>query len=121
MRPTDRKALMVFDEAVETINKAIAEQKRQEADDEPFDGRVARESAPLLQAIRTMLDGCAPRDMGMEIIRVSQSLRRFQEGTYTSFLSFPKYIREKYYLTGLAAMLIVRGENVGRGLPDPMS
>jgi len=118
MEPTASKAVQVYGEAIAAIEEALANQKERAANNGPFDGRVAREGGPLLATMKLFLEGRDPERTGMEIIRVSQSLRRFQEGTYTSFLSMPKYIRQKYYLNGLAAMMIVGGESLGRGLPN---
>lgn len=117
MGTTSTKAIQAYGEAIVAVENTIAGKKKRAAANDPFDGRVAREIGPLLEAMRLFLEKRDPEETGREIIRVSQSLRRFQEGTYTSFLSMPKYLRQGYYLNGLAAMVIAGGESLGRGLP----
>lgn len=118
MDPKTDGARKAYYEAVEAIENAIVLQRGREAAKEPFDGRMARERGPVLQSMKTFLEECNPEAMGNEILRVAQSLRRFEEETYTSFLSLPKWMRQKAYLRGVAAMVIVNGASLGRGLPD---
>ena len=119
MKTTATQAVRAYDETASAIEKAMAAQKKRVAAKEPFYGRVASEQGPLLDAMKLFLQGRDAEATGAEIIRVSQSLRRFQEDTYTSLASFPKHVRQQCYLNGLAAMLIVGGKTLGRGMPDP--
>lgn len=115
-KPASTKAIAAYRETMEAIDEAIAIQERRANDKEAFYGRVGREHGPLLQSMRAYLLDKDPEKTGLEIIRVAQSLRRFQDQTYTSFLSSPKWLRAKHYLNGVAAMVIVGGESLGRGL-----
>lgn len=110
------KAIAAYRETMEAIDEAIAIQERRTNDKEAFYRRVGREHGPLLQSMRAFLLDKDPETTGLEIIRVAQSLRRFQDQTYTSFLSSPKWLRAKHYLNGVAAMVIIGGESLGRGL-----
>lgn len=118
MDPMTARATKAYHEAVEGIEEAIDLQRRTEAANEPFHGRMARERGPLLQSMRLFLEERDPDVTGREILRVAQSLRRFEDETYTSLLSFPKWMRQKAYLRGVAAMVIVGGASLGRGIPD---
>jgi len=118
MKTTAEKAIVAYAEARSAVDDAIAGQKERAAANQPFYGRVAREHGPLLEAMKLLLEGRDPEVAGSEIIRVSESLRRHQEATYTSISSFPKSVRQQCYLDGLAAIAIVGGQNMGRGLPD---
>jgi len=118
MVTTTTKAVQAYREAVAAVDGAISASRKNAKANKAFFGRVAREQEPLLEAMKLFLEGRDPEQTGMEIVRVSQSLRRFRESTYTSFMSQQKYLREKYYLEGVAAMVVVGGESLGRGLPN---
>lgn len=113
MRTTPEKAIAAYDETVQAVEKAIVFQTERARENSPFQGRVAREQLPFLAAMKAFLEGADPQATGAELVRVSQSLQRYENGTYTSFLSSPKYMRQAYYLKGLAAMVIVGGESLG--------
>jgi hypothetical protein len=75
------KAIAAYRETMEAIDEAIAIQERRANDKEAFYGRVGREHGPLLQSMRAYLLDKDPEKTGLEIIRVAQSLRRFQDQT----------------------------------------
>jgi hypothetical protein len=110
------KAIAAYRETMEAIDEAIAIQERRTNDKEAFYRRVGKEHLPFLMSMKSFLQDKDPETTGLEIIRVAQSLRRFQDQTYTSFLSSPKWLRAKHYLNGVAAMFIIGGESLGRGL-----